>query len=1201
MSVGCGAEDTRDDNGSDAGRAEFRVDGAITGENADVGGQTTLVAGGRSVPASARDAATNEQASMVGCESQGDERCNGFDDDCDGHTDEIFRLGVECQSGIGACATDGQTICGPDGTVICDAMPTTPVDELCNAIDDDCDGQVDEVFSDLGRACTVREGNCRRDGTLRCSDDRLTVHCDVHGLFTSDELCDGQDNDCDTKVDEGFHVGALCAEGEGLCRRGGFIVCLDDGMAECDAEPAVAVAEVCDGADNDCDGRMDEDFGGGVCTVGIGGCAREGVRKCDRAGRLVCDAVEGSPKPELCNGFDDDCDERIDEAYPELGAPCSRGQGTCRNDGIVRCSPAFDSGYTFTGIEQALPVDELTEGGFEVCWRQTYDQRGVSLAEIKDSCHLDKVLLGCRRTGQPTLTIAAMGNHDDVFFDVGEGQNAIHQHNGVAWYFDEDSSWGFAPLPEGVNGRSVQRRPCDLENRDAPLRLCWETEMGQMGRGYRCGASRGASVQWERVIFHRPVGPRAECSVAAGPADPVDACNGVDEDCDGTIDEGAAGTGEACDLPNLGPCESAITACNAAGEITCVPVPVEPTVETCNGRDDDCDGAIDEDFMNVGEPCQVGIGACRSPGVLVCGVGAHDAGLAFEGVRNNVPQEELDALGFEPCFSGRYSESVDGVDRVIAGCELDEWVLACRPAGSASYTVAATGLKTEILTDAGDRVDGAHAHNGVDWYFSHSHSIGFAAAGTGVRRMSCDTLNEHAEKRLCWHTRANQINGGYRCGAMTGLNRDADWERIILHRAPGGRVECTASPGSPQPIQPCDDIDDDCDGGTEDSREVVHCDGVDDDCDGDLDEGRVVVHCDEIDDDCDGDEDEARRVVPCDNIDDDCDGDADEIGPITPCDDVDDDCDGRLDEGGVGERCVVPDVAPCQMPILQCDDDGQLVCQTVPIDPQLEGCNGRDDDCDGRVDEDFVNLGASCEVGEGRCRAQGFIECAPSPQIVDLAFYGVRTNVPVETLADAGFEPCFSTPYNSANHRVEAMIDSCHQDEWVVACRRVDAVDYLVAATGLRVEILTDVGQEIAAVHAHNGVDWYFNDDYSMGYAASGTPVERRRCDMGNEAAEQRLCWHTTNGLLTSGYRCGAHVLNMSGAWERIVLHRPYIGRAVCRATPGEPQQVTPCDQVDDDCDGDAEERQTIVSCDSVDDDCDGDADESPEEGASCD
>ena len=88
-----------------------------------------------------------------------------------------------------------------------------------------------------------------------------------------------------------------------------------------------------------------------------------------------------------------------------------------------------------------------------------------------------------------------------------------------------------------------------------------------------------ASNQWERVLFHRPVGPRSECSAVAGQADFVDVCNGVDEDCDGSIDEGSPGTGEACEGPNLNVCEVAITACDEAGQLVCQAVAVEPRRE----------------------------------------------------------------------------------------------------------------------------------------------------------------------------------------------------------------------------------------------------------------------------------------------------------------------------------------------------------------------------------------------------------------------------------------------------------------------------------------------------------------------------------------------------------------------------------------------------------------------------------------------
>ncbi|MCA9541319.1 MAG: hypothetical protein KC620_20600, partial [Myxococcales bacterium] len=65
---------------------------------------------------------------------------------CDGVVDEPFDVGADCVLGLGACARDGVRACGPDGEGLCQADVGSPADELCNAIDDDCDGITDEDF-----------------------------------------------------------------------------------------------------------------------------------------------------------------------------------------------------------------------------------------------------------------------------------------------------------------------------------------------------------------------------------------------------------------------------------------------------------------------------------------------------------------------------------------------------------------------------------------------------------------------------------------------------------------------------------------------------------------------------------------------------------------------------------------------------------------------------------------------------------------------------------------------------------------------------------------------------------------------------------------------------------------------------------------------------------------------------------------------
>jgi hypothetical protein len=82
------------------------------------------------------------------------------------------------------------------------------------------------------------------------------------------------------------------------------------------------------------------------------------------------------------------------------------------------------------------------------------------------------------------------------------------------------------------------------------------------------------------------------------------------------------------------------------------------------------------------------------------------------------------------------------------------------------------------------------------------------------------------------------------------------------------------------------------------------------------------------------------------------------------CDGVDNNCNGDVDEGyHVGEACDGPDRDSCARGMIQCDPANSLLTQCVGDAPEtLEVCNGRDDNCDGRIDEnwDFNNDVANC-------------------------------------------------------------------------------------------------------------------------------------------------------------------------------------------------------------------------------------------------
>lgn len=138
--------------------------------------------------------------------------------------------------------------------------------------------------------------------------------------------------------------GTSCEAGKGICLAVGVWRCDETGGFSwvCDAVPTSPLEERCNGKDDDCDGLVDEDvtescFDGPAAARGVGHC-RAGVATCTQGSWGPC-VGQQTPVPETCNGKDDDCDGKVDE---ELVRACYRGPkgtaglGVCR-EGQQRC------------------------------------------------------------------------------------------------------------------------------------------------------------------------------------------------------------------------------------------------------------------------------------------------------------------------------------------------------------------------------------------------------------------------------------------------------------------------------------------------------------------------------------------------------------------------------------------------------------------------------------------------------------------------------------------------------------------------------------------------------------------------------------------------------------------------------------------------------------------------------------------------
>ena len=113
---------------------------------------------------------------------------------------------------------------------------------------------------------------------------------------------------------------------------------------------------------------------------------------------------------------------------------------------------------------------------------------------------------------------------------------------------------------------------------------------------------------------------------------------------------------------------------------------------------------------------------------------------------------------------------------------------------------------------------------------------------------------------------------------------------------------------------------------------------------------------------------------------------------------------------------------------------------------------------------------------------------------------GVQTNVPAATVSAGGWSACHTSGFDSSGTSVASILAACSGQQVMLACRPTGNPNYTVLAQAPRSDVFFDTGTGNTP-HNANGVGWYFNSNYSMGFAPAGALIQRTSCDVAGLAA----------------------------------------------------------------------------------------------------
>jgi len=572
------------------------------------------------------------------CVKKGDTdlTCDNIDDNCNKRYDEQVDLCSDANN-CGKCGRNCQGKPHAVGKCVASGSPTTCDETNTQCVLDHCDpGFIDPndglytMWVDAnGQFADGCEYRCKPSKRTDPNDPSTLVHCDP----TSDpdcgkrEYCDGEDNDCNGKIDGADPNLTNATAGDPAVNK----ECHGAALGECNTDAHKGITR-CIAATIKC---TNDNTGTTGCNTDAD-CTDPAAPACvdsPNPPAKVCGTrvIKLNDVPETCNGKDDDCDGVVDDSPSDAGGKCGNNVGSCVQGSYVCQNGALAC------VGAITPQAETCNGADDDCDGVVDGTAAVPevTCTTDTNCGGQATAKWCLpKTGSPNKVCATLPG------DIVDSSNAripcdVPPDPPAGWTTPckagQLACVGGAKVCEGSVKKSANQDVCGEDRNCDGLKspdFNTQTDVHNCGAcGSDCFLTQGGHVNWTCVAGHctAPSTNKCQPGYIDCDADPntcerpctfqsnQELCNGVDDNCNCQVDENvtAPSPTQVC---GVGPAATGVCVGGPGGvQVTCdagtwkctfpagycdkgTPPSCASTPDICDGKDNNCNGNTDENF-----------------------------------------------------------------------------------------------------------------------------------------------------------------------------------------------------------------------------------------------------------------------------------------------------------------------------------------------------------------------------------------------------------------------------------------------------------------------------------------------------------------------------------------------------------------------------------------------------------------------------